>query len=181
MKSFNEFVNSRKNINLFFKIKNTISFSLIVILVISCYQTFSQPLVNPLHKMILLVISVSLGLALSILITKLRLYREVQNNMVSLKEYITESILEARKNGNYTTLNQLLDSKYSVHTILAMSHYQESCFDFQELSKWVKLKEAMSYFKQHNFKESDLMDDEKMRDYLKSVYPEFLMALSKAI
>jgi len=179
MQSFNDFVKSRKYLNLNFKVRNFISFLLFGYLSLTILRV-----INPQTKEMAtfsIIGLVSLALALSILSLKIRYVQMLRKNNESLYEYLVASIKEARLNGNYEIINNLLDSKYSVHMILAMSRYPEESFDYSQLTKWVKLKDAMSHFRKNNIKEEDLLNPEMMIDYLKTVYPEFLNALSKEV
>ena len=176
MQSFNEFVHSRKHLNLNFKLRNFISFLLFSYLSYSILKAINPQ--SPEGATFSLIGLVSLTLCLTIVSVKIRYAQMLQENNQSLHEYIGEAIKKARMENDYSILNQLLDSKYSVHTILAMSRFPEESFDYAPLSKWVKLKDAMLYFRKNQMKEEDLLNPEMMTEYLKTVYPEFLTALS---
>lgn len=179
MQSFNDFIKSRQYLNLNFKVRNFVSFLLFGYLSVTILRVLN-PQTKEMATFSIMGL-ISLTLILSIIAVKIRYVQMLRKNNKSLHEYLVAAIREARLNGNYEITNQLLDSKYSVHMILAMSRYPEESFDYTQLSKWVKLKDAMAHFRKNNIKEEDLLNPEIMTDYLKQVYPEFLQALSKEV
>lgn len=180
MVDFQTFMDSRKYLNFSFKMRNLVSFILFSFLAYSIFNTIKPSLSSPELILGLFMACVSLTIALSIISVKIRAVIETRRNNESLHGYMQEAISLARLKGDYSVVNQLLDSKYSVHMILVLSKFPISSLDFNQMSKWEKLPQALAYFQKHNFVTEDLTDHSRMSDYLKSVYPEFLTALAQS-
>lgn len=180
MIDFQTFMDSRKNLNFAFKIRNLISVILFAFLSYSIFNAVKPSLSSPELILGLFMACVSLTLALSIISIKLRTVIETRKNNEALHGYMQEAVSIARQKGDYSVVNNLLDSKYSVHMILVMSKFPIQSLDFSQLTKWEKLPQALAYFQKHNFVTEDLTDHSRMSDYLKSVYPEFLTALAQS-
>lgn len=180
MQSFEQFQASRQNLNFNFKMRNLVSFILYSVLAYSVFQKVNPSLSQPAYSLMLGMVLITGVICTTILTVKIRFVVESRKNNQSLHEYMASAIKEARTKGDYQAVNQLLDSKYSVHMILVMSQYPVSAFDFSQLAKWVKLPSALKYFQDNKFTVEDLTDHTRMTDYLKSVYPEFLTALAES-
>lgn len=180
MVDFQAFMDSRKNLNFHFKTRNILSFILFAFLSYSIFTTIKPNIEAPELVMGLFMSCVSLTLILSIFTFKMRAVVESRKNNESLHGYMQEAISLARQKGDYSVVNSLLDSKYSVHMILVMSKFPITSLDFTQLTKWEKLPQALSYFQKHNFVTEDLTDHSRMSEYLKAVYPEFLTALAQS-
>lgn len=178
IKSHQEFIESRHNLQREFRIRNIISCVFIGYLGYIIFNLL--PLISPFYKLVALMSIVSLGLSLLILIIKLRFVYITRKGNEELYSYIRHVIAKSRLTDNYHDLNLLLDSKYSIHTILGMSRLPNDYYNFNHLSKWVKLPEALNYFRDNKIEPKDFYDNDKMSDYLKTVYPEFLKALAES-
>lgn len=118
-------------------------------------------------------ISVTLALSAYIFITKLRYALSSKKNNETLHSYLRDAIKKARLHNDYSTLNDLLDSKYTSNVILLMSQFPESSFDYSQLLKWEKLQESMKYFCDNKFTTDTLNDSTEMLNYMKTVVPHF--------
>jgi hypothetical protein len=58
-----------------------------------------------------------------------------------------------------------------------MSELPEGAYNYDLLSKWVKLKAAMQYFRENKITVPDFYNLDKMNNYLVTVYPEFIEKL----
>lgn len=178
MLTYQEFINERHSLQREYRIRNLLSCSLIAYAAYCAFQAFI-PSVHPLATLTIGAMIITVALCLAIFVMKLRQLQFSRKDESSLMDSIGEAIVQARLHGDYTLLNQLLDSKYSCHTILKMSALPEGAYNYEELKKWVKLKAAMQYFREKKITIKDFYDLNKMSEYLKHVYPEFLEALRK--
>lgn len=179
MLTYQEIVTQKKQLEREYQIRNLFSCLLIGYAAYTACDTF----LSNQHPMITLIAGAFIltsAFCLAVVIVKLRQLQFTRKDEKSLMESIGQGILQARRDGDYTLLNQLLDSSFSCHTILKMSELPEGSYNYQELSKWVKLKDAMKYFREHKITVKDFYNLDKMNNYLVSVYPEFIEALRKS-
>lgn len=175
--SFQEFIKSRINAQRYFQIHNI--FSMILIGWLAYELCCLLPANDPALGMMGFMAIVAGSLIFLTFIVKLRHQILSRQGKSAILEFIQSAIYQARMNQNYEILSQLLDSRYSFHTVYAMSQYPEEAFNYDQLTRWVKLKESMVYFKKHNLQIEDSADINKMANYIRAVSPEFVEALQK--
>lgn len=178
MLTYQEVINQRHSLDREYKIRNLLSCALIIYAAYCAFQAFT-PSIHPIVTLLVGATIITAAFCVTITIVKLRQLQFTRKDESSLMESISQGIVQARLHGDYTLLNQLLDSKFSCHTILKMSELPEGAYNYEELSKWVKLKPAMQYFREQKITVKDFYNLDKMSEYLKNVYPEFLDALHK--
>ena len=178
MLTYQDVIEQRHDLQRDYRFRNLLSCALIGHAVYCAFQAF-LPAKHPIATLVVGATISTAGLCVAIFIMRLRQLQFSRKDESSLMESISQAILQARRDGDYTLLNQMLDSKYSCHTILKMSELPEGAFNYSELSKWVKLKDAMAYFKENKITVKDFYNLDKMNEYLINVYPEFLDALRK--
>lgn len=179
MLTFQKIVSQQKNVTLEYRIRNLISCILIVYAGYTAFQAF-LPGSHPMITLMIGMCIITATLCTAIMVIKIRQVYFSRKADTTLMESISTAIQQARLHGDYTLLNQLLDSTYSCHTILKMSELPEGAYDYSHLTKWVKLKEAMKYFRENKISIKDFYNLDKMNNYLISVYPEFIDALRKS-
>lgn len=178
MLTYQEVINQQKSLELKYRIRNTLSCIFIIYAAYLAFQNF-LPASHPILTLMIGATIFTTAMCTAIMMVKFRQVYFTREHESSLMECISEGIVQARLHSDYTLLNQLLDSKFSCHTILKMSELPEGAYNYEELSKWAKLKSAMAYFREKEITVKDFYNMDKMNQYLKAVYPEFLDALRK--
>lgn len=178
MLTYQHVINERHGLEREYRIRNLLSCALIAYAAYCAFQSFT-PASHPIMTLIIGSTIITSALCIAIVIVRLRQLQFTRKDESSLMDSIVQAIVQARLHGDYTLLNQMLDSKYSCHTILKMSELPEGAYKYEELSKWVKIKQAMQHFREHKITVKDFYNLDKMNEYLINVYPEFLDALNK--
>lgn len=149
MLSYNVFLEKRKEMVKFYKLRNLLSGVLCAWLSLEFLLLFSNPVYG-------FVIASTAGLCLFIFIMKVRGYNTLKKYNKHLHEYIRESISLARKDADYSVLNELINSKYYDHCVFVLSQFPLSSIQYEKIND-KKIKEDVEHLKDLNLSEKDLL------------------------